>query len=70
MALYMYNGALLTSGGALAANANCCCSSGPPLGACCYGEGLCTHGMTEADCMTLSGTWYEGYTCEQNPCGY
>ncbi|KAA3637428.1 MAG: hypothetical protein DWP97_00895 [Calditrichaeota bacterium] len=42
-----------------------------PTGRCCSGDPFaptCDDGMTEADCITLGGTWSEGLNCVDNPC--
>ncbi len=44
----------------------------PPMGRCCYGTicvPLCADSITSADCAGLGGTWAEGATCANNPCG-
>ncbi|MBN2055493.1 hypothetical protein JW905_11255 [bacterium] len=38
-----------------------------PLGACCV-AGVCTAVSTEKECAAMSGTWFEGYGCEDFDC--
>jgi hypothetical protein len=40
-----------------------------PTGACCYADGTCANGVTQADCTAQYGaTWYNGQTCGQVTC--
>ncbi len=39
----------------------------PPLSACCFWEGTCDD-LTEADCLTVGGTWHSGTDCASYSC--
>ena len=45
-----------------------CEGLGEPHGACCEPPDVCFATMTESECLTIGGDWYEGETCPEFVC--
>lgn len=70
MTLLVKDGKLLTKGGGLAPNCDCCGPPPPPgFGACCDTSGGCFT-TDEEGCLNAAGAWMgSGSSCDSNPCG-